>query len=81
MGAGVSNRQVELLSRHYVTVILALDDDPAGRAAMPRLSSMLRRRNTAPLRWRYDGSAKDIGEYAHDDDIISTFRETYRLGL
>jgi DNA primase len=79
MGAGVSNAQVTLLARHYTTVILALDDDPAGHAQQPRIAAMLRKRNTAPLDWRYDGRFKDIGDYEDDRHIIDTYRKTYRL--
>jgi hypothetical protein len=82
MGAGVSNIQVDLLARHYSIVVLALDNDPAGIAATDRLEFMLRKRKTACTTWRYDsgGGAKDVGDYRHDDDIITDFRTTYRLG-
>jgi DNA primase len=82
MGAGVSNLQVELLSRHYSIVVLALDNDAAGHAASQRLEFMLRKRKTASTVWRYahGNGAKDVGDYRDDDDIIADFRTSYRLG-
>src|SRR5215831_956065 len=43
-GAGVSNRQLELLARNFTVVVLALDNDPTGIAAAERCQRSLRRR-------------------------------------
>jgi DNA primase len=81
-GAGVSNRQVELLARNFGCVVLALDNDSAGLEAMPRLERQLKKR-TGVVRWDYSGLAKgkDPGDYSSDEELTTAWKRTLRLGL
>jgi len=81
-GAGVSNRQVELLARNFAVVVVALDNDSPGNEAAGRVMYQLRKRGTAALRWDYSGTeAKDPGEYTSDEELYRTWKRTSRLGL
>jgi DNA primase len=80
-GAGVSNRQVELLARNFGVVVLALDNDPPGRESTGRLVRQLHRR-TGVVCWDYTGTkAKDPGDYECDEELMAAWKRSRRLGL
>lgn len=80
-GAGVSNRQVELLARNFGLVVLALDNDPPGRESSQRLIRQLRKR-TGVVEWDYTGTrAKDPGDYECDEGLVDAWKRSRRLGL
>lgn len=82
-GAWVSSQQVDLLSRTYSTVVIALDNDSVGMEAMSQVAHQLRRRGTASVPFRYDGlvtaegnRAKDVGDVEDDDLLLKNFRDS-----
>jgi hypothetical protein len=80
-GAGVSNRQVELLARNFGVVVLALDNDPPGLETTNRLARQLKLR-TGVVRWDYSGTkAKDPGDYGSDEELTSAWRRSLHLGF
>lgn len=88
LGAWVSDEQVQLLSRNFGTVYMALDNDKAGRQGASFATQALRRRGAAVIPWRYDGmtdedgrKAKDPGDAAHDEMLWAAWERTRRMGL
>lgn len=80
-GAWVSPQQVQLLARNFGTVVLAMDNDAAGRQAMAHTAQQLRRRGTAAVPYRYDGlrdgngrKAKDVGDVELDEHIVRNYQ-------
>lgn len=69
-GVNVSQQQVDALNT-FNTVIVALDNDRAGRNETNRLRRLhLLQPRRQVLFWNYEGTAKDIGEML-DDEIVS----------
>jgi hypothetical protein len=88
LGAWVSNDQVALMARAFAAVYIALDNDKAGRDGAEKCTAMLRKRRCAAIPWRYDGlvdedgkPAKDPGDVASDDALLSAWASTQRWGL
>lgn len=69
-GSNLSVAQLRLLSQFTDRVVLALDNDRAGRIETARLATLLRRRvrHISFFDYRVDRDAKDIGDM-EDDDI------------
>jgi len=66
-GATVSNEQIRMLSNMADRLIVALDNDDAGRAASKRLSKLLPNFRKGILWFNYAGTdAKDIGDMTDD---------------
>ena len=88
LGAWVSQEQVTLMSRMFSYVILALDNDKAGREGTEVVQPMLRRAGCATIQWNYTGlndakgkPAKDVGDVPSDDALLTAFDRTRRFGL
>lgn len=70
LGAWVTREQCRLLSRHFTTVILALDNDRVGREATNSVSERLTRLGCPTLQFDYTGlPGKDPGDVPDDDDL------------
>jgi len=88
LGAWVSKEQTTLMARCFSYVILALDNDKAGRQGTEVATAMLKRQGCAAIDWDYtdltdrDGEpAKDVGDCPHDDVLLDAFDRTRRFGL
>ena len=88
LGAWVSADQIQLLSRNFGTVYMAMDNDKVGREAAGCATQALRRRGAAVSPWRYEGlvdedghRAKDPGDVANDDMLWGAWERTRRMGL
>jgi DNA primase len=88
LGAWVSREQIQLLARNFTRVYLALDNDKTGLEALNIIAPMLRKAGAAPIPWCYDNlydedgkPAKDPGDVADDDMLISSWERTRRFGL
>lgn len=88
LGAFVSREQMTIMARLFTCVIVALDDDEAGKQAQESLLPGLRRRGCSPVLWDYTGlkdedgrRVKDVGDVAHDDDLIAAYHRTIQRGF
>lgn len=88
LGAWISREQVTLMARTFSYVILALDNDKAGRAGTEAVRPMLRRAGCAAVQWDYTGlvdeegePAKDVGDVPSDDALLGAFERTRKFGL
>lgn len=88
LGAWSSAEQASLLARNFSVVYMALDNDKAGWQGMEILSTLLRKRGCAAVPWDYtnlvDGEgrpAKDVGDVADDELLLSSWESTRRFGL
>jgi hypothetical protein len=88
LGAYVSKDQMSLMARMFSCVIMALDNDDAGKQATAILEPGLRRRGCAPVQWNYKGlrdedgrRVKDVGDVASDDDLIRAYQRTIGRGF
>lgn len=86
MGAEVSDAQCRLLARHTSTVVLAMDNDPAGWHGAKIIRDRLRNTSTAILQWDYDAvwkanEWKDPGDCPEDRILKRTWERTIRFGL
>jgi DNA primase len=61
-GANVSDRQVALLSDRFDGLIIAFDNDAAGRMETKRLRSRLSSFRNGVKYWKYDTDDKDLGD-------------------
>lgn len=87
-GAWVSPRQIELLARHFHTVVIALDNDPAGQQSVPFVRKGLQRRSTFAPSFSYEGlttedgrPAKDPGDVYSDQRLVSAWKMSLGLSL
>jgi DNA primase len=78
-GAWVSLEQVDLLSRHFLTVVLALDNDAPGQHATDRVEQLLREKRTFTVRFRYGRTrAKDPGDYESDEQLTYAWKQSFQ---
>jgi DNA primase len=61
-GANVSDRQVALLSDRFNGLIIAFDNDGAGRTETKRLRSRLSSFRNGVKYWKYNTDDKDLGD-------------------
>lgn len=87
LGAWVSKEQVTLMARCFSYVVLALDNDKAGRQGAEVATSMLRRSGCAALHWDYTGladndghPAKDVGDVPSDEALLTALQRTRSFG-
>lgn len=85
-GAMVSERQIRLLSLHFPRVVLALDNDEAGRTGASFVARALKKRNTAVHPWPYNTPEwerhwKDPGDCLSDDMLRNVWSRALRCGL
>lgn len=83
LGAWASSEQVRLLSNNFSIVYMALDNDKAGREGTEILQAGLRKNGCAAVPFDYTGlidddgnAAKDIGDVAHDDLLLTAWDRT-----
>jgi len=88
LGAWVSRAQVTLMARCFSYVVLALDNDKAGKEASAIVKPMLKKAGCAAIPWRYEGlvdrdgdPAKDVGDVPSDDALLTAFERTRTFGL
>ncbi len=88
LGAFVSREQVTLMARCFSYVVLALDNDKAGKEATKIVKPMLKKAGCASIPWIYDGlvdadgdPAKDVGDVPDDAALLTAFERTRRFGL
>jgi DNA primase len=88
LGAWVSREQVQLMARCFAYVVIALDNDAAGREGTEVATKMFKRAGCAAILWRYDGltdedgaPAKDVGDVPDDDSLLTAFTRTRTFGL
>lgn len=69
-GAAISNTQVKMLSQHFDSVIIALDNDDAGMMSAKRLQKILPsfRHGVKWLHYAHT-DAKDIGDMTHEEIV------------
>jgi DNA primase len=72
----------------FTSVIVALDNDDAGKDAAASLVPGLRKRGCVPIPWDYRGlrdedgrKVKDVGDAANDDDLIRAYQRTIGRGF
>lgn len=81
-GASVSARQIELLSRNYRNVIVAMDNDSAGKNALEFLRGQLSRRGSSVLPFDYSQlEAKDPGDVETDTALLAAWERSASLNL
>jgi DNA primase len=88
LGAWVSRDQVTLMARCFSYVILALDNDKAGKEATAIVKPMLKKQGCAAIDWDYTGlvdadgdPAKDVGDVPDDAALLAAFTRTRTFGL
>ena len=64
-GANISERQIRLLTDRFDGLIIAFDNDQAGRAETKRLRSRLPSFRNGIRYWKYDTNDKDLGEMSN----------------
>jgi AraC-like DNA-binding protein len=85
-GAWVSKDQVELLCRHFRTVIIAMDADKAGLDSTERLIRSFRSRHQPYYKFAYatadpasEDYVKDPGDYTTDEELLTRWKESFNL--
>lgn len=85
LGAWISQEQVRIMARLFSHVILALDNDRAGRDASDIVIPMLNNAHCPTVRWDYtnlrdeDGkAAKDVGDVPDDAALLEAWDHTTR---
>lgn len=79
-GASVSDEQVELLSRNYRYITVAMDNDSPGIRSSFYLRRALQRRGCAVTDFSYDGLAvKDPGDVQSDEDLRNAWNRSNSL--
>jgi hypothetical protein len=88
LGAWVSHEQVQIMSRLFSHVFLALDNDKAGKSAEAVVIPMLHKAGCPAIKWDYTGlkddegkPAKDIGDVPDDAALLGAWDRTRRWGL
>lgn len=70
MGVWVSDEQIELLTRNFDQVLVAFDNDKAGKQGTEILATRLRRRKCVAFAFDYTGlDGKDPGDVADDNAL------------
>lgn len=78
-GASVSDEQIRLLSSKFTKLVVAMDNDDAGRRETRRLSKVLPSFKDGVYYWQYlEGDPKDIGEMT-DGQIIKGVSRISRI--
>jgi len=81
-GASISTEQVDLMARNFRIVILALDDDPAGRRSNEIIHRMLKKRGCVVLDFDYKGlGVKDPGDVESDTDLLNAWNRSISMNL
>lgn len=81
-GAWVSAQQIQLLTRHFRTVVLALDNDKVGRESTARTEKLLRDRKVLTIRMDYRGlEGKDPGDIESDYELKDAWVRSRHSGL
>lgn len=81
LGAYVTDRQAQLLARHFTKVVIGFDNDRAGLQGAAVLGRMLDRHKTyhLTLDYRRLGDAKDPGEVEDDEALRRAWRDANLL--
>jgi len=76
-GAWVSTKQVQLLTRHFQVVCLALDNDRVGKESTARVEKLLRDRKVFTTTMDYRGlDAKDPGDVESDQQLKDAWKRS-----
>lgn len=67
-GANVSSRQVQILCDRFDSLVIAMDNDAAGKLETRRISKSLPSLRRGVRYWVYDDDSKDLGDMR--DDVI-----------
>lgn len=85
-GVWVSAAQVDILSRHFDLVVIAMDCDKAGLEANDRLHQVFSRKGLPHLFFEYatadptsEEYRKDPGDYIDDKELLSQWNQSFRL--
>jgi Toprim-like len=85
-GTWVSQAQVDLLCRHFLTVIIAMDADKAGLESTERLVRTFKRRRQIYFKFTYptydpnaDNYVKDPGDFTSDEELLLKWKESFNL--
>ncbi len=82
MGAGISSEQITHLTRNFLTIVSAMDNDAAGVNARNYLLQEVRRRGRVALAFDYAGlPGKDPGDVPDDSLLLEAWRRTLALNL
>lgn len=82
MGASISSEQVTLLSRNFLTIVSAMDNDKAGVNATNYLLQEVRRRGRVGIAFDYaDLPGKDPGDVPEDSLLLEAWHRTMALNL
>lgn len=73
-GANISKTQMDLLSEKFDGLIIALDNDPAGRLETKRLIKSLPSFRAGVKFWKYPDDCKDVGDM-RDSQIVQALSE------
>lgn len=68
-GANVSDEQVRILADKFDGIVVALDNDPAGKAETKRLAKVLPSFRSGIKYWKYDAAHKDLGDMPYGSII------------
>src|SRR5690606_14009960 len=77
-GSNLSDEQAHLLAKHFSTVVLAYDDDIAGRKGAAEAKKALTKKGVSVLFGMVPDDAEDTGELPHSENPTLThltFRE------